>query len=125
MTATIVPETTDSTRSSPNLRERIDAHAVRTVEDLYAINGEPREAIRTKHTSYLTPLLVKYLTQVPFFALATANADGPATSPHAAMRPARSRSWMSARSRFRSARGTAESTPCATSCPIRTSGCSS
>jgi uncharacterized protein len=76
MTATIVPETTDSTRSSPNLRERIDAHAVRTVEDLYAVNGEPREAIRTKHTSYLTPLLVEYLAQVPFFALATANADG-------------------------------------------------
>ena len=58
MTATIAPETAESV---PTARERIDVHAVRTVEELYAINGEPRDEIRTKHTSYLTPLLVEYL----------------------------------------------------------------
>jgi len=57
-------------------RAEIDAHAVRTVEALYAINGEPREEIRTKHTSYLTAGLVEFVTKAPFFALATANADG-------------------------------------------------
>lgn len=57
-------------------RERIEAYAVRDVETLYAINGTPRDSIVTKHTSYLTPLLVQYLEQAPFFFLATAGADG-------------------------------------------------
>lgn len=57
-------------------REGIEAHAVRSVAELYAINGEPHEMIATKHTSYLTPLLVEFLTKAPFFALATAGADG-------------------------------------------------
>ncbi len=71
MTATIELQTTSRVS-----REGIDAHAVRTVEELYGVNGEPREAIVTKHTSFLTPLLVEFLEKAPFFALATANADG-------------------------------------------------
>ena len=74
MTATMDPQTAAPAPTYD--RDRVNAHAVRAVEDLYAINGEPHEAIRTKHTSYLTPLLVQYIEQVSFFALATSNADG-------------------------------------------------
>lgn len=73
MTAIMEP---DATPASGISRAGIDAHAVRSIEALYAVNGEPRDEIVTKHTSHLTPGLVEFLTKAPFFALATANADG-------------------------------------------------
>lgn len=59
-----------------DIRERIEAHRVTTIDELYELNGEPRPEIVTKHTDHLTPLLVEYLTKSAFYVLATANADG-------------------------------------------------
>ena len=63
-------------RISPEDRARILGNAVTSVEDLYAINGETPASIANKHTSYLTPLLVRYIEQSPFCVLATSNSDG-------------------------------------------------
>lgn len=57
-------------------RERFRASGVTSVEQLYAINGEPHQYIIEKHTDYLTPLLVEFIAQVPYYMLATSNADG-------------------------------------------------
>jgi PPOX class probable FMN-dependent enzyme len=57
-------------------RARMLSHAVTSVEELYAINGETHPSIANKHTAYLTPLLVEYLQNSPFCVLATTNADG-------------------------------------------------
>lgn len=57
-------------------RERIEAHAVTSVDALKEINGEPRQLIAEKATDYLTPLLVDFLNACPYFMLATSNADG-------------------------------------------------
>ena len=52
------------------------AHEVQTLEALYALNGEPVDAIVNKHTSYLTPLLEAFIQASPFFLVATADAEG-------------------------------------------------
>jgi predicted pyridoxine 5'-phosphate oxidase superfamily flavin-nucleotide-binding protein len=122
MTARIV---SDTSTSAPITRERIDAHAVRTIEALYAINGEPSEAIRTKHTSYLTPLLVEYLGQVPFFALATANADGSCDGTPRGDAPGAIKVIDERAIAIPERPGTAGSILCATSSRTRTWGCSS
>jgi PPOX class probable FMN-dependent enzyme len=57
-------------------RSRLLANAVTSIEQLYAINGEPNAYIVDKHTDYLTPLLVEFIAQVPYYLLSTANADG-------------------------------------------------
>ncbi|WP_232663982.1 MSMEG_1061 family FMN-dependent PPOX-type flavoprotein [Pseudonocardia sp. TRM90224] len=50
--------------------------AVRTEEELREIIAPPSELVRTKHTTYLTPLAQRYITFSPFFLMATAGADG-------------------------------------------------
>lgn len=57
-------------------RARFSASAVTSIEQLYAINGEPHAYILDKHTNYLTPLLVEFIAQVPYYLLSTSNADG-------------------------------------------------
>jgi PPOX class probable FMN-dependent enzyme len=57
-------------------RARFLAHAVTSVEQLHAINGEPNQYILEKHTDYLTPLLVEFIAQVPYYLLSTSHADG-------------------------------------------------
>ena len=52
------------------------AHRVQTLAELYALNGEPTDAIVNKHTSYLTPLMETFIRASPFFLVATADADG-------------------------------------------------
>ena len=52
------------------------AHEVMTLAELYALNGEPVDAIVNKHTSYLTPLLEEFIRASPFFLVATADAAG-------------------------------------------------
>jgi hypothetical protein len=56
--------------------DRLRAHRVTTVDELHAISGEPSPAILEKHTSYLTPLLERFITTAPFFLIATADAEG-------------------------------------------------
>jgi PPOX class probable FMN-dependent enzyme len=58
------------------LISRLRANKVSTIEQLHAINGDPRQAILEKHTSYLTPLLEEFITAAPFFTVATADGDG-------------------------------------------------
>lgn len=55
---------------------RLRAHAVTAVEDVYAINGVPHEAIVNKHTAYMTPLIEAFITRAPFFLVATADGAG-------------------------------------------------
>lgn len=55
---------------------RLRAHEVKTLEELYAINGVPHESIVNKHTAYLTPLLEQFITSAPFFLIATADGEG-------------------------------------------------
>ena len=55
---------------------RFAAHAVRSVDELHAINGVPRQQLLDSITSYLTPLVITYLEASPYYLLATANADG-------------------------------------------------
>ena len=52
------------------------AHQVQSLDELYALNGEPKEEIVNKHTSHLTPLLEEFIRASPFFLVATADADG-------------------------------------------------
>jgi uncharacterized protein len=58
------------------LVERLRANRVETIDELHAINGVPTQAIREKHTSYLTPLLERFITAAPFFVIATADGEG-------------------------------------------------
>lgn len=55
---------------------RLRDHAVTSLDELHALNGEPTAAIKNKHTSYLTPLLKQYIAAAPFFLVATADAEG-------------------------------------------------
>jgi PPOX class probable FMN-dependent enzyme len=59
-----------------DVAERLRAHRVQTLAELYALNGEPTDAIVNKHTSYLTPLMEKFIRASPFFLVATADAEG-------------------------------------------------
>jgi PPOX class probable FMN-dependent enzyme len=63
-------------RVSPDERERLFQNKVTTVEALHELNGVPHPSIQDKHTSYLTPLLAKFIEMSPFFMLATSNEDG-------------------------------------------------
>lgn len=65
---------TSERRSCPE--SRFDDYAVRTLDELVAIVGEPKPAIATKETAYLTPLLMEFLQSSPFYLLATSNANG-------------------------------------------------
>jgi PPOX class probable FMN-dependent enzyme len=56
--------------------DRLRAHRITTIEELYAVNGDPLPGIMEKHTSYLTPLLERYIQSSPFFLIATSDADG-------------------------------------------------
>ena len=55
---------------------RLRAHRVETLDDLFALNGQPNDAIVNKHTGYLTPLLEAFIQASPFFLVATADAEG-------------------------------------------------
>jgi hypothetical protein len=55
---------------------RLRAHEVTSLEELYARNGVPTEAIVTKHTSYVTPLLEEFIRRSSFFLMATADGEG-------------------------------------------------
>ncbi len=63
-------------RGSPALIDRLRRHRLATLEQVYAVNGEPSEFIRTKHTPHLTPLMAQFIRRSPFFLIATANAQG-------------------------------------------------
>lgn len=65
-----------TTETPTHLLTRLRAHAVTTIDEVYALNGVPQEAILNKHTSYLTPLLEEFISQAPFFLIATADAEG-------------------------------------------------
>ena len=67
MSATIVVE---------DVVSRLRAHEVKSLDELYAINGAPHESIVNKHTAYLTPLLEEFITRAPFFLIATADGEG-------------------------------------------------
>ena len=56
--------------------ERLHAERITTLDDMYAINGVPKESTRTKDTPFLTPLMAEFIARSPFFLIATANADG-------------------------------------------------
>lgn len=55
---------------------RLRAERLSTVQQLHAINGEPSELIRNKHTDRLTPLLQAFIEGSPMCFMATADADG-------------------------------------------------
>jgi PPOX class probable FMN-dependent enzyme len=63
-------------QTDTGILDRLRAHQVTTLEDLYAINGEPSRSILEKDTPYLTPLLEQFIAASPFFFIATADADG-------------------------------------------------
>lgn len=56
--------------------ERLRAHRVNTIDELYAVSGEPHQSIMEKHTSYMTPLIEEFITAAPFFLIATSDAEG-------------------------------------------------
>ena len=57
-------------------RDRLLSNKVTSIEQLHELNGIPHESILEKHTTYLTPLLAKFIEASPLFMLGTANADG-------------------------------------------------
>jgi PPOX class probable FMN-dependent enzyme len=65
-----------ATVAAANSIAGLRAHEVTTLDELYALNGEPVDAIVNKHTSYLTPLLEEFIRASPFFLVATADAEG-------------------------------------------------
>ena len=67
MAATVVAE---------DVAARLRAHRVETLDELYALNGQPNDAIVNKHTTYLTPLLEEFIKASPFFLIATSDAEG-------------------------------------------------
>ena len=58
-----------------DLIDRLAQHRVSTLEELHGINGTPTQAIREKHTAYLTPLLEEFIQASPFFLIATADGE--------------------------------------------------
>lgn len=59
-----------------DVKTRLRAHEVTSVDEIYAINGVPHDSIANKHTSYLTPLIEAFIQTSPFFLVATADAEG-------------------------------------------------
>jgi hypothetical protein len=55
---------------------QLRTHEVKSIDELYAINGVPHDSIVNKHTAYLTPLLEEFITKSPFFLVATADGEG-------------------------------------------------
>jgi PPOX class probable FMN-dependent enzyme len=72
----VVREQDNLQRVSPEVRDRLLANKVSTVEQLHELNGVPHQSILEKHTSYLTPLLAQFIEASPIFWLATSNEDG-------------------------------------------------
>src|SRR3954454_19316213 len=68
--------TTVTRDETTSMVDRLRAHRITTIEELYAVNGDPLPGIMEKHTSYLTPLLERYIQASPFFLIATSDADG-------------------------------------------------
>jgi PPOX class probable FMN-dependent enzyme len=56
--------------------ERLRAHQVTTLEQVYDANGEPTEFILNKHVGYLTPLVREFISKSPFWFMATSDGDG-------------------------------------------------
>lgn len=56
--------------------DRLRAHQVSTIDQVYELNGVPHQAILEKHTSYLTPLLEEFISAAPFYLIATSDAEG-------------------------------------------------
>jgi PPOX class probable FMN-dependent enzyme len=54
----------------------VDSWQVTSIDDLVELMGEPSEAVRTKVTPYLTPLVREFVLASPYVLLATAAADG-------------------------------------------------
>jgi PPOX class probable FMN-dependent enzyme len=65
-----------ATATAENMLTRLRTHQVQTLDELYAVNGVPSDAIVHKHTSSLTPLLEEFIRASPFFLVATADAAG-------------------------------------------------
>jgi len=65
-----------ATEVRDDLMTRLRAHQVAVVDELYAVNGVPSQAIAEKHVTYLTPLVEEFIARSPFFLIATADADG-------------------------------------------------
>lgn len=53
-----------------------DPHAITTPADLEAVLGAAHPRVLDKHTTFLTPLIVEFLSHARFFVLATADAEG-------------------------------------------------
>lgn len=63
------------TDTSPTIA-RLRQSQVISLDQIYAINGVPTQAILEKHTTVLTPLVAQFIQAAPFFLIATADADG-------------------------------------------------
>src|SRR5688572_16767068 len=57
-------------------QQALERDAVRTIDELEAIVGMPHDVARNKVSPRLTPLMREFVTQSPFYLLATANEDG-------------------------------------------------
>lgn len=53
-----------------------DPHAITTLADLEGVLGAAHPTVLSKHTTFLTPLIVDFISHARFFVLATADADG-------------------------------------------------
>lgn len=56
--------------------DRMRAHQVSTLEQLYAVSGEPSQMIMEKHTDYMTPLIAEFIRSATFFLISTSDAEG-------------------------------------------------
>lgn len=65
-----------ATEVKDDLMTRLRARQVTAVEELYAINGIPSQAIAEKHATQLSPLVEDFIARSPFFLIATADANG-------------------------------------------------
>lgn len=54
----------------------VDSWQITSIDELVDLIGTPSENIRTKETSYLTPLTGEFILASPYVLLATAAADG-------------------------------------------------
>ncbi len=76
MATTVTGTETGGMSATAGLMERLRAGQVRTEDELYGISGQPHPAIREKHTSYMTPLIMDFIRAAPFFLIATADGAG-------------------------------------------------
>jgi uncharacterized protein len=67
----------DSRTVTPGIdRQALERDAIRTIDALEAVVGLPHDLARNKVSPHLTPLMQAFVTQTPFYLLATASADG-------------------------------------------------